>query len=129
MYTEAQLATMSNDELAKAKAKEVAEYLRDQAGVPEVKCFSIILILALAGFILQVITFMRTKHKNPKEALAIMQKPGTIQRWQLRRMLKQHLGDQYQELHYKIMDGLCHVAAHKTDEQEIVKIYRGLTND
>jgi hypothetical protein len=101
MYTEAQLATMSNDELAKAKANEVAEYLRDQAGVPEVKCFSIILILALAGFILQVITFMRTKHKNPKEALAIMQKPGTIQRWQLRRMLKQHLGDQYQELHYK----------------------------
>lgn len=116
------------DELAKEKAYEVAEYMRDKAGVPEAKCFGIILILAIAGFILQVITFMRMKHKSVKDALAIMQNPGIVHRWQLRKMLKQHLGDQYKELHYKIMDGLCYVAAKKTNEQEIIKMYGGLND-
>jgi hypothetical protein len=80
------------------------------------------------GFILQVMTFMRSKHKSSKDALAIMKYPGIVHRWQLRKMLKQHLGKQYEELHYKIMDGLS-ATAQKTSEQEIITMYRGLPND
>jgi hypothetical protein len=119
---------MTAKEIANEKALAVATYLRDQEGVPEVKCFSLILILAIAGFVLQLMTFMRTKKKSTEETLAIMQNPGILQRWELRRQLRKHFKGQYPELQPKILKGL-QVVAQGVKHEEIQQIYKESTHD
>jgi hypothetical protein len=119
---------MTANEIADEKALAVATYLRDQEGVPEVKCFGLILILAIAGFILEVITFMRSKKKSTEETLAIMQNPGILHRWELRRQLRKHLNGQYPELQPKILKGL-QVVGKQVKHEEIQQIYKEYNND
>lgn len=119
---------MIAQEIAHAKAMEVAEYLRDQEGIPEVKCFDIILILAIAGFILQLIQFMHEKKKNTEETFAIIKNPGILHKWELRRQLRKHFKGKYPELQPKILKGL-QVVASKVQSEEVQTIYKELAYD
>jgi hypothetical protein len=110
---------MTSEDLATIKAQQVL----DQVGVVNIS-----ILILLAGFILQFLQFLIVKYKkNTKEGLAMMQNPGILQRWELRRRFKKHFGNQYIESHSKILKGLQTVA--KTTTLSEFHLIGGVSNE
>ena len=124
---------MTKEELAKQKAFEVAQYMEDTEGVPHVKAFAIMIILAIAGFLIQLLSFIHQKNhdaqedekKNLERTMDMIKNPTLLQKITLRRLYNEQMGA-HPELRYQVMNALVHVA-NKTTEDE-VKTMIGIPN-
>jgi hypothetical protein len=104
-----------------SKAEEVVKLMQEREGVDR-KAVDPYLIIAIVGCIIGVCQLFINKRNSYKTALAAMQNPSIMQRWTLRRLLKEKLGDQYSSLHTQVKRSMYSMACSLT-ESDVAEMY------
>ncbi len=103
--------------LIEEKAKEIAQYLKNEEGVDSTKAFDPFLLALIIGVILQIISIFIQKRKSTEKALASCKKPSIMQKWKLRSLLKRELGKKYPDLYSAVIRGSYDIGSKLTVEE------------
>jgi hypothetical protein len=114
--------------LSKEKAKEVTEYMHNNLRVEESKALDPFFIIVVAEIILQIMKVIYAKKHPAKDGLAIIQKPGILQRWTARRIIRKNLGSKYSDLYSDVRIALYEKAKTLT-ESDMTYLYNEVKND